>query len=367
MEPLSARMDFEFDPLPEGFGAARRGAGQRRAGRRPADRGRRSCPRDTAVEDEDLIRTKVNMIPESVTEIRVVDIVGLDKQADGGTHVRSHRRGRPHPGREDREQGQGQQAHPHRGRRWLTWPALRRRGCATLGRGRRGVQRRRRLGVPRLGRPRHARARAGPWRSPRCRRRWPRDELDDCRRARRRVGAARGRRSPPTRWTTPPTAVNDGDRCFWCKAALMDALEPAASTAGRDRRARRERRRPRRPPARAAGGGRAGRGVPAGRRRLHQGRRAGLVAAASACARGTSRPPPASRRACRTAPTVTVAVLVARRAGRGRAAPLGLRRPAGAPLRRHRPHRGAGRRPGDGGRAARGGGRRRPRPPGTAT
>jgi misacylated tRNA(Ala) deacylase len=44
-------------------------------------------PRDTAVEDEDLIRTKVNMIPESVTEIRVVDIVGLDKQADGGTHV----------------------------------------------------------------------------------------------------------------------------------------------------------------------------------------------------------------------------------------------------------------------------------------
>src|SRR5204862_6556709 len=46
-------------------------------------------PRDVAVEDEDLIRTKVNMIPESVKEIRVVDIVGLDKQADGGTHVRS--------------------------------------------------------------------------------------------------------------------------------------------------------------------------------------------------------------------------------------------------------------------------------------
>ena len=46
-------------------------------------------PRSTAVEDEDLIRTKVNMIPESVSEIRVVDIVGLDKQADGGTHVRS--------------------------------------------------------------------------------------------------------------------------------------------------------------------------------------------------------------------------------------------------------------------------------------
>ena len=43
----------------------------------------------TSYQDEDLIRTKVNMIPESVTEIRVVDIVGLDKQADGGTHVAS--------------------------------------------------------------------------------------------------------------------------------------------------------------------------------------------------------------------------------------------------------------------------------------
>jgi misacylated tRNA(Ala) deacylase len=46
-------------------------------------------PRGTALEDADLIRTKVNLIPESVQEIRVVDIVGLDKQADGGTHVRS--------------------------------------------------------------------------------------------------------------------------------------------------------------------------------------------------------------------------------------------------------------------------------------
>jgi len=33
--------------------------------------------------------TKVNLIPESVPEIRVVEIVGLDKQADGGTHVAS--------------------------------------------------------------------------------------------------------------------------------------------------------------------------------------------------------------------------------------------------------------------------------------
>ncbi len=46
-----------------------------------------SCPATSRVEDEDLIRTKVSLIPESVAEIRVVDIVGLDKQADGGTHV----------------------------------------------------------------------------------------------------------------------------------------------------------------------------------------------------------------------------------------------------------------------------------------
>ncbi|MFV2040303.1 MAG: hypothetical protein ACC660_08665 [Acidimicrobiales bacterium] len=44
-------------------------------------------PRDAALTDSDLIRTKVNLIPDSVRTIRVVDIVGLDKQADGGTHV----------------------------------------------------------------------------------------------------------------------------------------------------------------------------------------------------------------------------------------------------------------------------------------
>ena len=54
----------------------------------------------------------MNLIPESVTEIRVVDIVGLDKQADGGTHVRVDGRGRPRRGGQDRVQGQGQQAHP---------------------------------------------------------------------------------------------------------------------------------------------------------------------------------------------------------------------------------------------------------------
>lgn len=44
-------------------------------------------PRDAADEDPSLIRTKVNLLPKTLTEIRVIDIVGLDRQADGGTHV----------------------------------------------------------------------------------------------------------------------------------------------------------------------------------------------------------------------------------------------------------------------------------------
>jgi misacylated tRNA(Ala) deacylase len=86
MEPLTARMDFEFDPLPEGFGATiEQRVNEELAAGRPIQV--EFLPRSVAVEDEDLIRTKVNMVPESVAEIRVVDIVGLDKQADGGTHV----------------------------------------------------------------------------------------------------------------------------------------------------------------------------------------------------------------------------------------------------------------------------------------
>lgn len=88
MNPLEARMDFEFDPLPEGFGPRVEAlVNEEIAADRPIEI--EFLPRATAVEDEDLIRTKVNLIPESVAEIRVVDIVGLDKQADGGTHVRS--------------------------------------------------------------------------------------------------------------------------------------------------------------------------------------------------------------------------------------------------------------------------------------
>jgi misacylated tRNA(Ala) deacylase len=88
MEPLSARMDFEFDPLPDGFGArVEQLVNDELAAARPIEV--TFLPRQTAVADADLIRTKVNLIPETVGQIRVVDIVGLDKQADGGTHVLS--------------------------------------------------------------------------------------------------------------------------------------------------------------------------------------------------------------------------------------------------------------------------------------
>jgi misacylated tRNA(Ala) deacylase len=88
MEPLEARMDFEFDPLPEGFGSRIEELVNRElTAARPIEVS--FLPRERALGDEDLIRTKVNLIPESVHEIRVVDITGLDKQADGGTHVRS--------------------------------------------------------------------------------------------------------------------------------------------------------------------------------------------------------------------------------------------------------------------------------------
>jgi len=86
MDPLSARMDFEFDPLPDGFGAlVERLVNAELAAARPVEIS--FLPREVALRDDDLIRTKVNLIPPSVSELRVVDIVGLDKQADGGTHV----------------------------------------------------------------------------------------------------------------------------------------------------------------------------------------------------------------------------------------------------------------------------------------
>jgi misacylated tRNA(Ala) deacylase len=44
-------------------------------------------PREEAFQIPDLIRTKINLLPEGIKEVRTVEIVGLDLQADGGTHV----------------------------------------------------------------------------------------------------------------------------------------------------------------------------------------------------------------------------------------------------------------------------------------
>jgi len=86
MEPLGGRMDFEFDPLPDGFAQhVSEAVNAEIAANRPIEVS--FLPRRQALADDALIRTKVNLIPESVQEIRVVDIVGLDRQADGGTHV----------------------------------------------------------------------------------------------------------------------------------------------------------------------------------------------------------------------------------------------------------------------------------------
>lgn len=88
MDSLSGRMDFEIDQIPEGFAQKIEDlCNIEIKADRPVEVSFMS--RESAVFDRDLIRTKTNLVPESVSEIRVVDIVGLDRQADGGTHVSS--------------------------------------------------------------------------------------------------------------------------------------------------------------------------------------------------------------------------------------------------------------------------------------
>ena len=90
MKPLSARMDFELEGMPADLA---RTIEERVAVEIAADREIRVSfmPRAEAFAIPDLIRTKVNLIPESIAVLRIIDIVGLDCQADGGTHVRSTR------------------------------------------------------------------------------------------------------------------------------------------------------------------------------------------------------------------------------------------------------------------------------------
>ena len=88
MESGKGRMDFEFETL--------RGelvSEIEESVNREVEAGRdvvvKILPREEAFQIPDLIRTKINLLPEGITEVRTVEIVDLDLQADGGTHVKN--------------------------------------------------------------------------------------------------------------------------------------------------------------------------------------------------------------------------------------------------------------------------------------
>jgi len=90
MEPLEGRMDFEFERMERELveEIETKINAEVEAAR---DVVVRILPRAEAEQIPDLIRTKINLVPSSITEIRTVEIVGLDLQADGGTHVANTR------------------------------------------------------------------------------------------------------------------------------------------------------------------------------------------------------------------------------------------------------------------------------------
>lgn len=86
MEPLKGRMDFEFETLTHDLVHVIQDAVNREV---EAGREVRIAilPRERAFQIPDLIRTKINLLPPEISEVRVVELIGLDLQADGGTHV----------------------------------------------------------------------------------------------------------------------------------------------------------------------------------------------------------------------------------------------------------------------------------------
>lgn len=86
MEPLKGRMDFEFEAMKrELVDEIEASINVEVAAARDIEV--QVLPRETAFQIPDLIRTKINLLPAGITEIRTVEIAGLDLQADGGTHV----------------------------------------------------------------------------------------------------------------------------------------------------------------------------------------------------------------------------------------------------------------------------------------
>ncbi len=88
MQPLKGRMDFEFETMrKELVDEINTAINAEVINARPVSW--RELPREEAFQIPDLIRTKINLLPEFIKEVRVVEIEGLDLQADGGTHVRN--------------------------------------------------------------------------------------------------------------------------------------------------------------------------------------------------------------------------------------------------------------------------------------
>jgi misacylated tRNA(Ala) deacylase len=86
MEPLKGRMDFEFETMhKELVEKIEQAINQEVENAHPVKTD--ILPREEAFQIPDLIRTKINLLPESIQQVRVVEIEGLDLQADGGTHV----------------------------------------------------------------------------------------------------------------------------------------------------------------------------------------------------------------------------------------------------------------------------------------
>ncbi|MYE26555.1 MAG: alanyl-tRNA editing protein [Chloroflexi bacterium] len=86
MDVLSGRMDFEFERLaPEVVVEIEKKINLEVEAARAVKV--EILPREAAFQIPDLIRTKINLLPESIQQVRTVEIVGLDLQADGGTHV----------------------------------------------------------------------------------------------------------------------------------------------------------------------------------------------------------------------------------------------------------------------------------------
>ncbi len=90
MEPGNGRMDFEFERM-SGDLVGEIEAKVNAELRASRDVRVNVLPRAEAFAIPDLIRTKVNLLPEGIEQIRTIEIVGLDLQADGGTHVANTR------------------------------------------------------------------------------------------------------------------------------------------------------------------------------------------------------------------------------------------------------------------------------------